>query len=70
MTKRTTYRVKEGAGAYVAGRRVKPGLEMELSEEQARYPLIAGEIELAERKAAVSDPEGRKARRKSDPSEA
>jgi len=42
-----TFNVTEKAGAWVAGRRSPgSGKPITLTEEQARYPLIAGEIAL------------------------
>ena len=39
------FTVTDKAGSHVAGRKVKPGDVLPLTEEEARYPLIQGEIE-------------------------
>lgn len=54
------YRITEKAGPFVAGtRNPGKGKTIQLSEEQARYPLIAGEIEEpGAAKAAEETPAG------------
>ncbi|WP_319774473.1 hypothetical protein [Breoghania sp.] len=50
------YRTTEKAGVFVAGvRNPGKGKPIELTEEQARYPLISGEIELPSKTTVKSE---------------
>ena len=50
------YRTTEKAGVFVAGvRNPGKGKSIELTEEQARYPIISGEIEPASKASSKTD---------------
>ncbi|MEI2387479.1 hypothetical protein [Breoghania sp. JC706] len=50
------YRTTEKAGVFVAGvRNPGKGKSIELTEEQARYPLICGEIEAVSKASPKTD---------------
>ena len=57
-TGKETYLVTDKARRYVAGHRAKPGDVLPLTEEQARYALILGELE-AMRSPPVKPPRRR-----------
>ncbi|MHA7881719.1 hypothetical protein [Nitratireductor rhodophyticola] len=57
MSNKKPFEVTEKAGAFVAGiRSPGAGKTLQLTEEQARYPLILGELRQPEKKPQEAKP--------------